>query len=61
MKKGAGSTKSAAAAEETSASASGTNADALQEGSEQDRSPDTENLPMSGIRDIDVGTFLAGP
>ena len=70
MKKGAGSAKSesaplqsesATAAEETSARASGASADALPESSEQDRSPDAENLPMSGIRVIDVGTFLAGP
>ena len=53
--------ESATAAEETSARASGASADALPESSEQDRSPDAENLPMSGIRVIDVGTFLAGP
>ena len=70
MKKGAGSAKSesaplqsesATAVDESSVSASGTNTDASQAGPDQDRSPDTENLPMNGIRVIDVGTFLAGP
>src|SRR5450759_3952164 len=28
---------------------------------EQDRSSESEKLPMSGVRIIDVGTFLAGP
>ena len=32
-----------------------------QSSKEQDSPAETEKLPMSGVRVIDVGTFLAGP
>ena len=52
---------STATAEATPASDSSVNARSLQDDPDRERLPDTENLPMSGVRVIDVGTFLAGP
>jgi succinyl-CoA:(S)-malate CoA-transferase subunit A len=52
---------SAATAETTPASDSSANARTIQDDPDPERLPDTENLPMSGVRVIDVGTFLAGP
>ena len=66
MKQEAGSTESArlqsgsaAAANSTGALGSSSGSGSRQEAAEQERSPDS--LPMSGLRVIDVGTFLAGP
>ena len=52
---------SAPTAEAAPARDSSTNAQSLQYAPDHERLPDTENLPMSGVRVIDVGTFLAGP
>lgn len=66
MKQGAASTASApsqsgsaATASEAAAGSSPSAAGSRQEAPEQERPP--ESLPMSGLRVIDVGTFLAGP
>lgn len=52
-------TGSAATANAAAAVAASSGAGSRQEDPDQERSP--ENLPMSGLRVIDVGTFLAGP
>ena len=68
MKQGAGTSKDATlqagsttTADETPAGDQSVVVQALQDGTDQERLPDNENLPMSGVRVIDVGTFLAGP
>ena len=50
---------SAATADETAAMGSSSGAGSRQEAPDREQSPD--NRPMSGLRVIDVGTFLAGP
>jgi succinyl-CoA:(S)-malate CoA-transferase subunit A len=68
MKEGTASTESAPLRSGLAGNAEGTptgdhsaSKQSQQDDADQDRSTENDKLPMSGLRIIDVGTFLAGP